>query len=191
MSDSFGAVNGKPFQSLELHVPQSGVWFADVRMLGDDVLSGQVTISIGDVTLSGTVSQLSGSFGLQQVTRIVGGGGGWAKSLPAKHYHNDAGVKRDLIASDAARLCGETLATTSFPSERVGTDYVRVAGPGSAAIDYLAAGVSWWVGFDGLTYVGTRTTRAAVSGEYEVLSYDPISQTVEVAVDSLNDVGIG
>ena len=191
MSESFGSVSGKPFQSLELHVPQSGVWFADVRMLGDDELTGKVTIAVGDTTLVGTVSQMSGTFGLQQVTRIIGGGGGWAKNLPAKHYHNDAGVKRNLVASDAARLCGETLGTLTFPSERVGSDYVRVAGPGSTALDYLAAGSSWWVGYDGATYVGTRKIASADAGQYEVLSYDPISQVVEVAVDSLSDVSIG
>ena len=101
----FATIGGEFCERVRLFLPQHGVWYADVSMLGDPELSGRVMLNLGSLQLSGTV-QRPGTRGEQSFLRIVGGAGAWGTTLAAKSYHNDAGVKRKLVAEDAAREAG-------------------------------------------------------------------------------------
>lgn len=191
MADSFPITCGGVDCSLvTLSVPSVGPWFADCTLISSDIApAGTVQLVIGDVTLTGTVEPAhSGNFGERRVVRVVAGGGGWGKQIAARAYSNDAGVKAQRIASDAADMAGERLAATITGS--FGAHYVRDAGTASRALEEVAQGVPWWVDFAGLTQVGKRFAVPAGSGA-RVLDYEPGRQEVTLAIDSLNDVPIG
>ena len=184
-------LGGAACSGVKLHVGGSGPWFADCDLVDGGPSSGATQLVIGDVTLSGTVDPAhTGSFGARSAVRIIGGGGGWSKLLPARNYPNDAGVKASRVAQDAATEAGEQLAAPvpgSFPAR-----YVRPASPASRTIEDLAQrqGLSWWVGYDGVTQVGLRFHVPAGDAAV-VLDYAPASQHVTLVVDSLNDCPIG
>ena len=123
---SVASINGEFCERVRVCVPQHGAWYADVVMLADPALSGSVTLTIGTRDHVGTVYEF-GTRGEQSFARIVAGAGAWGTLLPAKDYHNDAGVKRKLLAEDAARGAGETLETRHRARSR------RRSEPGTSA----------------------------------------------------------
>lgn len=189
---TFANVNGNGLTGAVVHVPGQGAWFADVDFEEAPDVSGSVTLNLGDLALSGTVdARYSGTFALRRRARIVGGVNGWGKSLPAKAYHNDAGIRAQVVAEDAAREAGETLGTFTPVAERIGVDYVRSAGVASRALEDVIGGPLWWIGYDGKTNVGPRSTAQAQETDYEVLDYDAREQIVVLAVDDLRKIGVG
>lgn len=137
------------------HIPAWGVWWSEVELDAEQTLSGACDLKIADLTLSGTVMSGGPSKG-KSIYRIAGGAGQWGKSIPAKGYANDAGVKLATVLQDAASAAGETLDATSIPDSRVGPSYVREAGPASRVFQQLAD-TNWYVAENGITRVGRRT----------------------------------
>lgn len=193
MPTPFAHIGGHGIAAATVHIPGTGPWFAELDFEADPDVSGKVTLVLGELELVGTVDAAhDGTHGLQRRTRIVAGGGGWAKLLAAKHYHNDAGVRARTVAEDAAREAGETLGETFAPAaERVGNDYVRQSGPASRVLEDVIGAVPWWVDFDGATHAGSRAEAEADAGSYEVLEFSPAERRVELAVDDLRAIGIG
>ncbi len=192
MTRPFATVAGERVTSAEVHVPYQGPWFADVDFEGNPDVSGQVTITLGELELVGTVdARYDGTRGLQRRTRVVAGAGGWATLLEPKAYHNDGGVKALLLAQDAARAAGETLGSFNPATPTVGVDYVRRSGPASRTLEGAAGGAPWWVAYDGTTHVGERASSTPATDSYEVLDYDSRGRLVTLAVDDLRSVGIG
>lgn len=193
MADGFPITcGGIGCASVLLHVPSVGPWFADVKLteVKGDMPAGGIELVIGDVTLKATVTDPSGTYGEQRSLRVVAGAGSWGKPLVARNYSNDAGTKATTLATDAAKEAGETMAAgislpTVYPSH-----YVRNAGPASRTIEDAAAGVPWWVDYAGVTQVGQRFVTVPGKGA-RVLDYNPATQHVTLAVDSLTDIGIG
>lgn len=192
MTDAFASVAGQRITSLRLVAGNIGPWFADLEFESDPSISGQVTIVVGAAQFVGTVvAQQAGTFGLQRKCRVVGGAGGWSTMLGPKSYHNDAGVKAQLIATDAAREVGETLGSFQPAAERVGYDYVRRAALASSVLEFVIGDVAWWVGYDGVTNVGPRPATAVASSAYELIAFDPHTRIATLAVDDPGAVGIG
>lgn len=190
--DRYTAVNGKRATSVVLSVPYQGPWFADVILELADAVSGRVTLQIGALELTGTVDDRhSGTFGLRRQLRVVAGGGGWGKVLPARPYHNDAGVKALNVASDAAREAGEQLGTFTPRNDRLSADYLRQAVAASQTLEEAAGGVPWWVDYQGVTHVAERPEAPQAAGSYEVLHYDPRHRLARIAVDDPGAIGIG
>lgn len=190
MSDALVTVNGHRATKASISVPNVGAWFADVDMAELVDISGRVVIQLVGLTFSGTVVPgSSGSFGAERRVRVVAGGAGWAKLLPAKGYHNDAGVKAVNVAGDAAREAGEQLGSFAPPAERVGADYARRAGPASRALYDVLDGTPWWVDYAGVTRAGPRP--ASPAGAYELLEFDARAKVATLALDDLSAVGIG
>lgn len=190
--NTFIAVDGHRLRSLRLQVSAIGPWVADVDLTEPATLTGKVTLTVADTVLVGTVvEQQAGTFALQTAARIVGGGGGWGKLLSAKGYHNDAGIKARLIAEDAAREAGETLQSFAPTLERVGSDYARANEAASTILEYAAGGAAWWVDFNGLTYVGARSSPELPSSSYVLQSYDARERVAQLAIDDLASLQIG
>jgi hypothetical protein len=188
----FGHIEGHTVIRATVHVPARGVWWADVDLEGDPDVSGRVTLTLGQLELSGTILESqAGTHGLQRRVRLAGGAGGWGTVLRARAYHSDAGVQARTIVEDAAREAGEELGNISPAVERIGPDYVRQAGPASRVLEDAIGGVPWWVDYDGKTQVGPRSSAAAEGSSYEVLEYEPRARLVTLAVDDLRAVGIG
>lgn len=192
MTDAYLHVSGRPLTKVVLHVPPSGVLFADVDFVEVPDVTGRVELVVGDLTISGTIRpSTNGAHVLQRKCRIVGGAGAWGEALAAKSYHNDAGVKARTVADDAAREAGETLGTFAPNAERVGVDYLRQSGPASRVLEDVIGGAQWWVDYAGLTHVGARTTSTPKPDTYEVLNFDPRSRVATIAVNSFAAIGVG
>lgn len=193
MSEHFAAVNGHRVTALRLTVSNAGAWVADLDFEGDPEVEGRVEATIGDTfTLSGTiVARSSGSYGLRRRARIVAGASGWTTDVTPKAYHNDAGVKAQLIAEDAAREVGEEIGSFVPALERVGRDYARQLGVASRVLEDAAGGVPWWVDFDGVTHVGLRPASPLDAKAYTVLAYDPRDRIATLHMDDPSLMQIG
>lgn len=189
MTDFLATIDGHRLTALRVHVPFSGVWYADADVAEDVSLAGKVEITLGKLTLKGTVlPSHSGSFGMASKVRVIAGSGGWQRAIPAKNYHSDAGIKAVTIIQDAARIAGESLGTVQPPKERIGIDYIRSAGPASRVLDQLVPNL-WHVDYQGVTHVGKRSTSPA-SG-YELLEYDSRNKVATLAIEDASNVTIG
>lgn len=185
-------INGLRASSVRIHVPYVGPWFADVTVDGAMGLTGRVTIAYGQLSLVGTIDPArDGSKSDMQITRVVGGGGGWARSLVPKAYANDAGVQALLLAQDAAREAGETLGGFAPVVPVVGVSYVRQSGSAARALEDAIGATPWWVDYAGVTQVGLRATSPATTGTYEALDFHPRDHLVVIAADDMTQITIG
>lgn len=188
--ETFASIAGIQAEPLLIRVPPTGPWYAEGELETDTPIAGAVDVVVGSVTFKGSVD-VSGAFGSRGGARVVAGAGSWASTVAKKHYHSDGGVRASLVAGDLAREIGETLASTITPgSDRVGIDFVRALGPASRVLRQAIGSASWWVDYDGVTQIGTRTAEE-VSGAYEVLTADPRARTATVAVDSVDTIRVG
>jgi hypothetical protein len=163
-----------------VQIPAWGAWWLDVDPVGAQALAGAVTVKAGGVTLKGTVVSGGASNG-RSGYRIVGGKGGWGRTIVSKGYADDGGVKLATVARDAAALVGETLGT--IPTTRVGPHFAR-ANDTAAQVLHAVAPRAWYVDFDGVTQFGRRPT-SAYSGAAPRTRIDPAFGVVDLAVDSL------
>lgn len=147
-------VNGMTVAKMTYRAPWSGVWTADLDLLGELLPSGKVAIvSDEGFSLLGTVDDdRSGTFGERRSIKVVGGGNGWHKPVRAQHYHSDVAVNLAQIVSTTAAEVGE-VGVTLIPTF-VGQDFVRYAAPASQIFQGL--GFDWWVTVAGVTTVGIR-----------------------------------
>jgi hypothetical protein len=146
--------------SASVSIPAWGAWFAEVSVDGEKTLSGSVTLTIADLTLNGTVLSGGPAKGRSHF-RIVGGAGGWGRTIPAKAYANDAQVKVSTVLGDAAAAVQETLGTVS--SDRVGPAFVRPSGPAGWVLEQVAPR-GWYVDEAGVTQIGARVAGKLPAG---------------------------
>lgn len=137
-----------------LSIPAWGISWAEVSLDGEHTLEGAATLKIADLSLACTVVSGGPAKG-RSYYRVAGGAGGWGKTIPAKGYADDAGVKVASILQDAANEAGEMLDATTLPTTRLGPAYERDAGPASRALALLSP-EQWYVGEDGRTRIGRR-----------------------------------
>lgn len=154
--DGFGIERGTVF------LPSDGIWSAELVPFDDAVLEeGQrVKIVVGDLTLSGTITT-GGVLVSGGGVYVVGGAGGWRKSIAARAYRDDAGgVKLAGVLKDLAKDTGEDVELAeSLSGAIVGPAWTRLAGTAAEALDVL--GRPWRVRAEGVTEVGPLVTRAA------------------------------
>lgn len=193
MTDAFASIAGHRTTTLRLYVPNVGAWFVDAEFDEALELSGKVDIKLGSLTLTGTVDpRHSGTFVTHTVARILAGGGGWSQQIPAKSYHNEAGVRAATVCEDAAREAGEVIGEPfTPPTERLGRDYVRRAGPAAHVLTDTLGTVPWWVGYDGLTRAGSRAESTPAKGTIELLYFDPTTKLAVLSTDDPAAIGIG
>lgn len=163
-----------------------GCWYADASLDGDVELAGPVDVVIADLTLRGTV--LSGGptepKGGRSHFRIVGGAGGWGRTIAAKPYANDAEVKLTSVVNDAAKACGESIDPATVPlTERLGPAFVRVEAAASRVLE-LVRPRNWFVGEDGMTRLGRRPAVPYTEVATRVMS-DPAARTVVLAATAI------
>jgi hypothetical protein len=190
--DLYIGVNGERCTAVKLVVSNAGPWIADVDFEGTSKVEGRVVLTIGALKCTGTISKVaSGTYGLQRRARIVAGAGAWGVEVPAKQYHNDAGVKATLVADDAARVVGEQLGRFVPAVERLGRDYVRDTGPASRVLEDAAGGVPWWVDYAGVTHAGPRPPVPLERTAYTALAYDPRERIATLAMDAPELMAVG
>lgn len=158
MSD-WASLNGQRIVSAEITIPWYGAWVADVVLpVPTAIPSGILPLVFADVTLMGTVYRQS-SFAGSRSARLVGGFGGWLKTISARAYQNPIGVPLSMVFGDAAGECGEVIATASqiaIAGQTVGAFFTRQSAPGVRVLNQLTN--VWWIDSTGKTQVIDRTT---------------------------------
>lgn len=176
-------LSGRRVTTATLWTPWRGAWVADLAI---DLDADQpepagamaFTAPVGRFAGYG-IANGSGRVGTERSVRLVGGTrGGWSSLVPARHHHNDGGVRLSHVLSTLAAEVGERV--TVLTDEVLGVDYVRPAGLAGQALD----GRSWWVDAEGATQVGERPVSAAPAG-IEVLDFDPLGQVVRLEFDAI------
>lgn len=194
-------LHGRPVERVELSVPYQGAPVARVNWHdGDPQDLSTAGLRVADASgavlleLSGTLQDSrTGSYaGLRHWAQFILGKGGWGNRLPEKPYHNDAGVSAAAVAQDAAREAGEVLGTFSPTSPALAADYARRGNQeASVALEAAAGGATWWVGYDGITHVGTRPESEPDPSAYRVLDFDPRTRDVKISLDNPSLVAVG
>ena len=173
---STAVISDAPVARIRVQIPSWGAWWADVDTVSAVELSGRVTIQLADVSLVGTIVSGGPRSDGQSSFRVVGGAGGWGKSVKPKGYEDSAGVKVSDVLSDLARSAGESIA--SVPATRLGPHYARRAGPAFATLGQLAP-ASWHVGLDGVTRIELRAP-TTYEGSASVVHRNPAAGVVEL-----------
>ena len=161
-------------------IPPSGAWWADVQVVGEEILAGVQTVTIGGLELVGTIGP-GGAYVGSASYRLDSGAGQWGKLLPARSYQG-ADVRLATVVADLAAETGETIAT-GFVDRSLGPHWERPAGPAYRALDALVGADGWWVRPDGQTSLVTRAS-AAVGVDYDVLDWQPDERIVTVAAEA-------
>lgn len=169
-------------------MPRCGVWTLSGEAATDTLIQGPVTIVDTDAarTLIGTV-RTSRVDGARCVFDVVGGFGGWSKTVPALGYHNDAGVKKALVLADAARAVGETI--VALPVGLLDNHYARRNGPASAVMHDVCPD-GWRVNDAGLTDV-TPIAPYTYAVESSVVTQPDVAGCLSIASDTLADLRPG
>lgn len=169
--------------SVRLLMPWRGAWTADVEFELDAtgvVPSGRLPLTIGEAVFPCTVDDsASGRKGELGASRVIGGGGGWAKTVGPLALHNDAGVVSTAILSLTGAEVGELV--TDLAPKRLGVDYVRPEGPASSVLE----GSEWYVDGTGVTFVGPRPPRPISPTAIDVLDWDPRQRVAQFSSDEV------
>ncbi len=180
---STATLNGFTVLRGRINIPAYGVWWADIEIDQPEDLSGQVSIVFADQTFVGTVMS-GGPWQSRARYRIAAGAGQWGKTIPAKAYANDAGVKPAKVIADAAAACGESVG--SIAGNSVGSAYVRSVGPASRVLDDIRP-EDWYVDFAGVTQFGRRAAITYAGGAVR-LKTDLAQGTIELAPELVADL---
>jgi len=161
-------IAGVPILSAQICEPRVGRWTADVEADTAEDITGSVTLTLGSVTLVGTVHR-GGLDSGRWSGRIVGGTGGLSTTLNPKNY---AGATLQHVVDDIIRESGETLdsASTSLIGH-VTANWHRTRGPASHALQAVAdeLSVPWRVTRSGTVLLGAQTATALTTTEVQVL----------------------
>ena len=181
---SLCAINGNPVARARVQVSAWGAWWAELALPDAIELTGLVTITLADLTLKGAIVS-GGAANGNAGYRVVGGAGGWGKAVAAAGYADDAGVSLALVAGDAAKACGETLA--GVPTTRLGPGFVRSSTAPASAVLNAVAPRAWRVDFDGVTRFGLRPS-TTYAGDAARTRRDPMNAIVELATETIGNL---
>lgn len=177
----FAEISGNRVVSGSICILALGVWYADMLLDQSVQMSGPQTVSLGPLQMKGT-SVIDGAFTGSTRVRVVGGAAGWRRTIPAKSYQHDLGVKKSTVIGDAARAVGETVSIAK--DGILGSAFVRQGGPASRVLNQV--GDIWYVRADGVTVIGPRDDTKIVS-EFSVISAQLAVGQLVVATDNPQD----
>ena len=173
------SLSGYLVSDVRLHRVRVGIWSAEVCLPSPVQLAGAVSLTVGDLTLAGTVVR-GGPVEGEAAYLVTGGAGKWRQSIPARAYRNDLGVKASTVLADAARDAGEQLVMTQ-PDAVLGSAFVRALAPAWNVLAEVAP--TWWMDAAGVTQVGPRPA-PVVSGTWRLIRWSRASGMQEIATDT-------
>ncbi len=132
--------------------PYYGIPVVDISLASDQPLAPSVVFIVGNATYKMSVLRQRAFAGSTRA-RLVGGGGGWGKDVPARLYQNPQGVPLASILRDVSLEVGEAVVLAT--ARTVGLFYAREAAPAERVLRQLA-GALWYVDRVGVTQVGPR-----------------------------------
>lgn len=166
----FASLSGNRVTAALVTVPYYGLWSADVTLaLSDEVSDAPfaAVLTIGNLTLTGSVFR-SAAFAGNRTLRLVGGGGGWRRPVASRYYLNSGGVPVAAVLGDLAVDAGERVSIGLVGN--VGTAFTREGGAPASRTLKQVAGRSWYVDLAGTTQVRPRPT-TAIGSAYQVESF--------------------
>lgn len=169
-------LNALQATSVRLFTPWKGVPFADVDLPLADVGGmpfGPCTMQLGDTgAYRGMIDpRNTGEFATTGKARVLVGGGGWHKPVPAQHFHGV--VLSTAVYNATGAIVGEVVA--DLLPRPLGVDFVRMQGRASSVLD----GVDWYVRPDGTTVVGPRLP-LPLDPNATIVSWDPLTNIAEI-----------
>jgi len=173
-------INGARVSACSITMPYYGAWVADVDVVGSAEIASPVSLVVGDLTLVGTVVRQA-EFTGDRKARIVGGGGGWGKTIPKKGYSHVIGVKASTIVGDAARESGESIVLES--DRTLGLLYAREEAPAERVLN-LVVGNEWWIDPAGVTQTKARVSLPVVA-PFTLVSRNGALDQFEIATESI------
>ena len=178
--------NGLEVLSCRLTLPLSGVWVAELEAAADDALEGSAELADDGVTRIGTVVRAGELAGTCRA-ELVGGAGGFSKTVPARSYQ---GVTARDVVLDLLALVGERLDPSSTPAVLATplTYWTRAGGRAGTAIAMLCdeLGARFRILPNGAVWLGIDTWPAASEDlEADELDRDDGAGTVLLAPDTL------
>lgn len=177
------SLNGARVVSARITMPLYGAWVADGVLATADAIAQGVTLTVGSLSLKGTSFRMA-AFSGSRSDRIVGGGLGWRKVLPARAYSHDAGVRLSQVLGDAARECGETIDVAN--DQVIGAGWARRRGIASRVLRRLVGG-QWWIEpSSGITKLVARDA-SPIRSPFTVESWSGAKGLFQIATENYED----
>lgn len=175
------ALNGERVISAQLTIARKGAAVADILLATSKPVPVASELAIGALKLKGRAVRMAPFAGARSV-RFVGGGGGWRKTIKARGYSHDAGVRLSTVLGDAARDAGEQVSVTQ---DRVlGTAYVRERAVAERVLRFLAP--QWWIDPDGVTQLAARAS-GLITSPFTVENLSGGKGRFEIATEAYHD----
>ena len=174
------SVGGKRVFAAGIDIPWRGIWTADLLLpeeLPAALRAGKLTLVIAGLSLVGTIvrgADFEGDF----KARMVGGAGGWRRTIAARAYQSAAGLRLGPILKDAAREAGEEIVVSE--DRVVGQFFIRAKDIASRTLDALYP--DWWVDTAGRAQIAARA-EPVVATAFDLLSFDPARGRYEIATE--------
>ena len=176
---SWAELGGNRIQSGSITVPYYGCLAADVLLASSATVDAQTTLTVGNLSLAVHVVRQA-SFAGSRSFRLVGGFGGWRKTVGARWYYSPASLPLATVLGDVATEIGETV---SVPAARLlGSQYARSVGPAARVLEQLAP--DWWIAPDGVTHVGPRDG-SLITTDKTIVNYSGSKGQFTVATEDM------
>lgn len=178
---AFASLNGQRVVKASICIPMYGAWSADVDMDNPADIPLNVTLTIANLSLVGRVYRMA-SFAGGRSARIVGGYGGWRKTVPVQAYYKTGGVKRSTVLGDVAALVGEKIKITT--DQTIGTYFIRELAPAERTLRQVLGSV-WYIDEKGVTQCQARTNSALIKSEFTVGARSGGQGRIEIASEDI------
>lgn len=174
--------NGARIVSGSILIPLYGTWTADLHFADSAPVPSVATpLTVGDLALVGTAARTA-SFSGARSARVVGGSGGWRKTVRARAYA--FGPTASMVLNDAAIEVGERVVVAT--DRPLGQSWTCEACP-AARLLAMIAGSSWWMDSTGTTQVGTPRSALPITSPFVVMSRSGSAGHVQIGTDTLAD----
>lgn len=178
------SLNGQAVRACRLWHPAVGCWTAELDVdlsVVPLVPTGPAVLLIEAMALRCWVLEdASGSWADSAHLRVVGGAGGWSRTVMPLHLHNDAGVLSSAVYAATGAEVGEVV--TDLVPTLLGVDYVRAAGPAARVFGDRP----WRVEpLTGVTMVGPRVPVPMDPTAVDLLNWDPATGQATFATEGL------
>ncbi len=182
MANLYAAVNGIQITSARITFPQFGAWHGDVTIALPNPVQGDITITIGDLTLVGHSYRMASFAGARSI-RVVGGHGGWQQTVAPQAYETPSGVLASTVLGDVATAVKETLDLAQ--DTILGSAFVRERCVASRVLRQIV-GDTWWIDTNGVTKTAARSV-SPITTDFQTIEYNGSKGRFVVSTESLHD----
>jgi hypothetical protein len=178
---SWATIGGERIQSGIVTMPYWGTLVGDVLLASSAAVDSPATLTIGDLSCVVSIVRQA-SFAGSRSFRVVGGYGGWRKTVGPRWYTAPVPMPLAPVLRDVAAEVGEQV---SCPSTRImQAQYARATGQAVRVLDLLAP--DWWVAPDGTTTIGPRDS-SLITSDKTIVSYSGGKGQFQVATETMAD----